>query len=110
MRSHYAIAFVCLIVAINLTILIDSVLGSSVAFRGTIESRRMGLTDGWDTFTVSVRPSDWYGPARVETIDVPVRYDDYWAAKVCREVTVCFRRGLITGHCYNIHVVLGHRT
>ena len=110
MRSHYAIAFVCLIVAISLTIAIDSVLGSSVAFRGTIESRRMGLTDGWDTFTVSVRPSDWDGPARVETIDVPVRYDEYWSAQVGREVTVCFRRGLITGHYYNIHVVVGHRT
>ena len=110
MRSHYAVAFVCAIVAINLTILIDSVLGSSVAFRGTIESRRMGITDGWDTFTVSVRPSDWDGPARVETLDVPVRYDEYWSAQVGREVTVCFRRGLITGHYYGIHVVVGHRT
>jgi len=105
-----AVIALCILASVLIVMGLDSVLGSSVAFRGTIESRRMGITDGWDTFTVSVRPSDWDGPARVETIDVPVRYDEYWSAQVGREVTVCFRRGLITGHCYNIHVVVGHRT
>lgn len=105
-----AVIALCILASVLIVMGLDSVLGSSVAFRGTIESRRMGITDGWDTFTVSVRPSDWDGPARVEAIDVPVRYDEYWAAQVGREVTVCFRRGLITGHCYNIHVVVGHRT
>ena len=105
-----AVIALCILASVLIVMGLDSVLGSSVAFRGTIESRRMGITDGWDTFTVYVRPSDWDGPARVEAIDVPVRYDEYWAAQVGREVTVCFRRGLITGHCYNIHVVVGHRT
>lgn len=105
-----AVIALCILASVLIVMGLDSVLGSSVAFRGTIESRRMGITDGWDTFTVSVRPSDWDGPARVEAIDVPVRYDEYWAAQVGREVTVCFRRGLITGHCYNIHVVVEHRT
>ena len=100
----------CILASVLIVMGLDSVLGSSVAFRGTIESRRMGITDGWDTFTVSVRPADWDGPARVETLDVPVRYDEYWSAQVGREVTVCFRRGLLTGHYYNIHVVVGHRT
>lgn len=107
MRSHASVAL-CAVAAFLLVLLIDSALGSQVAFRGTIESRRMGITDGWDTFTVSVRPADEI--ARVETLDVPVRYDEYWAAQVGREVTVGFRRGLITGHYYNIYVVVGHRT
>lgn len=107
MRS-YAGGALCAAAAFLLVLLIDVALGSQVAFRGTIESRRMGITDGWDTFTVSVRPADEI--ARVETLDVPVRYDEYWAAQVGREVTVGFRRGLITGHYYNIYVVVGHRT
>lgn len=105
---NYAVVAVCVIASLLLTLGLDSALGSQVAFRGTIESRRMGITDGWDTFTVSVRPADEI--ARVETLDVPVRYDEYWAAQVGRDVTVGFRRGLITGHYYNIYVVVGHRT
>lgn len=104
MPRNSAVAIVCAAAAIALVLLIDCVLGSQVAIRGTVAARHLGIADGWDTFTVTVRAE-----GIADTLDVPVRYDEYWAAWVGSDVTVCFRRGFLTGHNYNIHVLLGER-